>query len=251
MPFSARIVLAALLLAYSLPAHAAPRFKAVAFDYFVIFNPNSVVPEVEKAFPGKGIEFTKAWRAKQFEYGFLRSITDRHADFSKVTEDALVYTAQAMQLPLPADVRQRLLGAYLSLQPWPDAVAALQRLKASGVRIITIANFSGHMLRANAERAGIVDLFDELLSTEVNGTYKPDPRAYALGMERLGLKKNEIAFAAFGGWDAYGAKAFGYDTYWVNRFNLPQEQLGIAPDATSNDIAGLLRFVLGDTGQGD
>jgi 2-haloacid dehalogenase len=251
MPFSARIVLAALLLACSLPAQAAPRFKAVAFDYFVIFNPNSVVPEVEKAFPGKGIEFTKAWRAKQFEYGFLRSITDRHADFFKVTEDALVYTAQAMQLPLPADVRQRLLGAYLSLQPWPDAVTALQKLKASGMRIITIANFSGHMLRANAERAGIVDLFDELLSTEVNGTYKPDPRAYALGMERLGLKKNEIAFAAFGGWDAYGAKAFGYDTYWVNRFNLPQEQLGIAPDATSNDIAGLLRFVLGDTGQGD
>ena len=71
----------------------------MAFDYFVIFNPNSVVPEVEKAFPGKGIEFTKAWRAKQFEYGFLRSITGRHADFFKVTEDALVYTAQAMQLP--------------------------------------------------------------------------------------------------------------------------------------------------------
>jgi 2-haloacid dehalogenase len=72
-----------------------PRFKAVAFDYFVIFDPNSVVPEVEKAFPGKGTEFTKMWRAKQFEYGFLRSITDHHADFFKVTEDALVYTAKA------------------------------------------------------------------------------------------------------------------------------------------------------------
>ena len=78
------------------------------------------------------------------------------------------------------------------------------------MRIITIANFRGRMLRANAERAGIVDLFDELLSTEVNGTYKPDPRAYALGMQRLGLKKDEVAFAAFGGWDAYGAKSFGY-----------------------------------------
>ena len=32
---------------------AAPRFKAVAFDYFVIFDPNSVIPEVEKVFPGK------------------------------------------------------------------------------------------------------------------------------------------------------------------------------------------------------
>ncbi|HEY8248037.1 MAG TPA: hypothetical protein VIG38_12250 [Hyphomicrobium sp.] len=83
----------------------------------------------------------------------------------------------------------------------------------------------------------------------MNGTYKPDPRAYALGTERLALSKEEIAFAAFGGWDAYGAKSFGYPTYWVNRFSLPPEELGIAPDATSSDISGLLRFVLGDAGE--
>jgi 2-haloacid dehalogenase len=64
---------------------------------------------------------------------------------------------------------------------------------------MTIANFSPDVLQANAERAGIADLFDDLLSTAVNQTYKPDPRAYELGVERLGLKKEEIAFAAFGG----------------------------------------------------
>jgi hypothetical protein len=36
-----------------------PHFKAVAFDYFVILDPDSVVPEVEKAFPSKGVEFTR------------------------------------------------------------------------------------------------------------------------------------------------------------------------------------------------
>ena len=179
---SAQWVLTVLLVTFAIQAQAAPRFKAVAFDYFVIFNPNSVVPEVEKAFPGKSAEFTRAWRAKQFEYGFLRSITGRHADFFEVTEDALGYTAAAMNLPLPPEVRERLLGAYLSLEPWPDSIAALRKLKAAGVRIITISNLSGRMLRANAEGAGIADLFDELLSTEVNATYKPDPRAYALGM---------------------------------------------------------------------
>src|SRR4051812_3394759 len=167
---------------------SAPRFKAVAFDYFVIFDANSVLPAVEAAYPGKGAEFARAWRAKQFEYGFLRSITNRHADFFKVTEDALVYTAASMKLDLPPETRGRLLNAYLTLKPWPDAAEALRTLRASGVRIITIANFSREMLRANAENAGIAGLFDELLSTEVNGTYKPDPRAYALGMERLGLK---------------------------------------------------------------
>jgi 2-haloacid dehalogenase len=227
-------------------AGAAPRFKAVAFDYFVLFNANSVVPVVEKEYPGKGVEFTTAWRARQFDYGFLRSITGHQDDFFKVTEDALVYTAEAMHLDLPPDRKQRLLTAYLTLTPWPDTVAGLKKLKAAGVRIITIANFSPRMLRENADRAGIADLFDELLSTEANHSYKPEPRAYALGMEHLKLKKEEIVFAAFGGWDAYGAKSFGYPTYWVNRFNLPMEKLGIVPDATSNDMAGLLRFVLGE-----
>lgn len=99
------VVASAVSLAFagSAPSRAEPRFKAVAFDYFVLFDPNSVVPEVERAFPGKGTEFTKMWRAKQFEYGFLRSITDRHADFFEVTEDALVYTAQAMHLDLRPD----------------------------------------------------------------------------------------------------------------------------------------------------
>src|SRR3954465_11627365 len=88
---------AAVLLPLTGPALAQglrpPRFKAVAFDYFVIFNANSVVPAVEKAFPGKGAEFPRGWGGKEFEYGFLRSITGRHDDFFKVTEDALVYTA--------------------------------------------------------------------------------------------------------------------------------------------------------------
>jgi 2-haloacid dehalogenase len=55
-------------------AQPAPRFKAVAFDYFVIFDANSIVPEVEKAFPGKSVELVRIWRAKQFEYCYLRTI---------------------------------------------------------------------------------------------------------------------------------------------------------------------------------
>jgi 2-haloacid dehalogenase len=220
-----------------------PRFKAVAFDYFVIFDPNSVIQEVEKVFPGKGMEFTKMWRTKQFEYGFLRSITNRHEDFFKVTESALDYTIEAMKLKPTPEEHARLLNAYLNLKPWPDAVEGLKKLKASGLKIITIANFSKKMLKSNADNSRITELFDELLSTEINGTYKPDGRAYELGLKRLKLKKSEVVFAAFGGWDAYGAKAFGYPTFWVNRFGLPEEKLGITADGTSSGFAGLLDYV--------
>ena len=225
---------------------AQPRFKAIAFDYFVLFNPDSVVPEVERAFPGKGRELTNLWRTRQFEYSWLRSITDRYVDFFVVTGDALVYAAGAMDLTLTPDEKQRLQAAYLHLAPWADAIDALRTLKASGIRIITIANLSPSMLRANAERAGVLGFFDALVSTDANHTYKPDPRAYALGIDRLNLAKEDILFVAFGGWDAAGAKAFGYPTFWVNRFNQPLEELGIRPDGASANLDGLINFALSE-----
>jgi len=64
-----------------------PRFKAVAFDYFVIFDPNSVVPEIDAAFPGRGKEFANLWRTRQFEYAWLRSMTNRYVDYSCPNRD--------------------------------------------------------------------------------------------------------------------------------------------------------------------
>lgn len=222
----------------------APRFKAIAFDSFVLFNPDSVVPEVDRVFPGKGREFTNLWRTRQFEYSWLRSITGRYVDFFAITDDALVYTAGAMKLELTPDNRRLLLDTYLHLTPWPDTVDALGKLKKSGMRMITISNFSPMMLRSNVENAGLTGFFDLLVSTDANHTYKPDPSAYQLGMDRLHLAKEDILFVAFGGWDAAGAKAFGYPAFWVNRFNQPFEELSIRPDQTSTSLDGLLDFAL-------
>ena len=228
----------------SMPAMGKLRYTAVAFDYFVLFNPDSVLPVVEQVVPGKSREFTNLWRTRQFEYSWLRSITDRYVDFAAITNDALVYAANGLHVRLtPAD-RRRLQDAFLRLTPWPDTANALRRLRESGVRVITIANFSPLMLRANADHAGLTPLFDALVSTDANHTYKPDPRAYQLGVDRLKSAKLDIVFAAFGGWDAAGAKAFGYPTVWVNRFNQPREELGLTPDRTVSDLNGLLDFVL-------
>jgi 2-haloacid dehalogenase len=228
----------------SLERVAQKPYGAVAFDYVVLFNPDSVIAAVDRIAPGKGRELTNVWRTRQFEYSWLRSITGRYIDFLAITEDALVYAANATHVELTAGQRSQLLQSYLQLTPWPDTADALHRLRDAHVRVITIANFSPMMLRANAGRAGLTPLFDALVSTDANHTYKPDARAYQLGVDHLGLDKRAIVFAAFGGWDAAGAKAFGYPTVWVNRFNQPLEQLGIQPDRIVADLNGLLDFVL-------
>src|SRR5262245_45436519 len=116
-------------------AHNAPRtrFAAVAFDYFVLFNADSIVSAVDRVFPGKGRAFTDVWRTRQFEYAWLRSMAGRYVDFSSVTEDALVYAANAAHVELTASKKRELIDAYLHLTPWPDTADALRRLREARV----------------------------------------------------------------------------------------------------------------------
>ena len=99
------------------------------------------------------------------------------------------------------------------------------------------------MLEANMKSAGLVGTFEQVLSTDQVKTYKPDPRAYQLGMDSLKLRREEILFVAFAGWDAAGAKLFGYPTFWLNRQKLPPEQLDATPDGAGESFGQLLQFL--------
>ena len=102
------------------------RYAAVAFDYLVLFDPDSVVSAADGVAPGRGREFTNVWRTRQFEYSWLRSISGRYVDFSAITHDALRYAANAMHIELTAAQRNHLVDAYSRLTPWPDTADALR-----------------------------------------------------------------------------------------------------------------------------
>ena len=222
---------------------AQPGIKAVVFDAFPVFDPRSVFALAEDLFPGKGFELGNAWRTRQFEYTWLRVVSQRYADFWQVTADALVFSAKSLRLELSEEKRARLMQAYLELKPWPDALAALKSMKDAGLRLAFLSNFTPRMLQAAVAGAGIDGLFEALLSTDAIRTYKPDPRAYQLAIDALKLRREEILFVAFGGWDAAGAKSFGYPTFWVNRQNLPVEELDAPPDAIGTTLGDLVSFL--------
>lgn len=67
------------------------KLKAVAFDGFPIIDPRPVFARAEEIFPGKGAELSNAWRIRQFEYTWLRTLGDHYADFWQVTEQSLVF----------------------------------------------------------------------------------------------------------------------------------------------------------------
>lgn len=225
-------------------AHAAAsaRFKALAFDAFPIFDPRPVFALAETLFPGKGAELSSAWRTRQFEYQWLRALSGRYADFRVATDDALVFAAEQLQLDLTAEKRARLVQAYSELKAWPDVAAALDELKQAGFTLALLSNVTQAMLEANLASAGLAGRFDAVLSTDRRRTYKPDPKAYQIGVDELKLRREEILFVAYAGWDAAGAKSFGYPTFWLNRMKQPAERLGVTADATGAGFDDLVAF---------
>ena len=140
-------------------------------------------------------------------------------------------------------MRAQLMQAYSNLTAWPDVASALRTLRDAGVRLAFLSNMTSAMLEAGIRNAGLDGMFEHVLSTDRIGTYKPDPRAYRIGVDAFRLPRDEIVFAAFAGWDVAGAKWFGYPTVWVNRAGSPAEGLGVVPDAAGRDLSTLVRFV--------
>lgn len=232
------------LTAHSRRTSAATRsIRALALDGFTTFDPRPLRALAERLFPGRGGELASAWRTRQFEYSWLRVAMHRYTDFWTVTEEALIYAAQASRLELSAVQRSALMDAVLRLPAYPDARPALAALRDAGLRVAFLTNLSPRMLDALIDHAGLRSLVDLGLSTDAVRSYKPDPRTYQLGVDALGLDREEIAFVASSGWDAAGARAFGYPTLWVNRVGQPPEQLGVSADAVGESLNDLTSFV--------
>jgi 2-haloacid dehalogenase len=203
--------------------------EAVVFDaYGTLFDLESVNAACEAVFPGRGIQLGRAWRAKQLEYTWLRSLMGSYADFWSITESALLSACSTLGLPANPSL-QELMGAYLRLGVFPDVLDALGSL--SGHRLAVLSNGSPAMLAAAIRNAGLDGLFDCVISVDEAGAYKPSPAVYGLAPRRLGVPPSAIAFVSSNYWDAAGAARVGFRTFWVNRAQSAEDDLGAHPDA--------------------
>ena len=217
--------------------------RAVAFDGFAIFDATAIVPTADMLVPGRWREMLTAWRTRHFEYQWLRTLGGQYADFQRTADDALASSAKAIGLELTAATRERLVSAQADLRPWSDSQAAVRELRASGLRLALLSNMTERMLTDGLRRAGLADSFEHVLSTDRVRAAKPAREAYAMGESAFGLRREEIAFVAFAGWDVAGATWFGYPTAWMNRGNAAPEQLGTTPRITASELSPIVHWL--------
>lgn len=217
--------------------------RAVLFDGFALFDPRPVSYLTEEIFPGKGKEITDLWRNRQLEYCWLRQAAQQYKNFTEITRDSLLFAANKAGVVLRDADHDILIDAYMKMDLWPDALPVLQFLKTKGYSTGILSNMTKAMLDANISRNGLTGFIDHILSTDQIKSYKPSPQSYQLGPDMLQLKTPEILFIASAGWDAAGARWYGYPALWVNRLNAPMEELNVNISARDNHLEALMHLL--------
>lgn len=211
---------------------------ACVFDaYGTLFDVHSAVRRYSNQI--KESEAVSAlWRAKQLEYTWLRSLMGRYVDFWQVTADALDFALETYGIS-DTVIRQDLLQAYMTLSCYSEVPDVLDRLKRKGIRCAILSNGSPQMLSSAVKNSGLSEFFDAVISVDMIGQYKPDPKVYRLAVDELKVEKSKIAFQSSNAWDAAGANAYGFNVVWVNRFKQKPERLNTSVDIELTDLEKL------------
>jgi 2-haloacid dehalogenase len=211
--------------------------RACVFDaYGTLFDVGSAAAAgAGTALGDRTAALSALWREKQLQYTWLRAVQGRHADFWRVTGDALDFALETLAIGDPR-LRDRLMNLYLELAAYAEVPEVLARLRAAGFGIAILSNGSPGMLRAAVEAAGIGTLVDRVLSVEEVGVYKPHPGVYQLAVDRLALAPASICFISANAWDAQAASAFGLRVVWCNRQRQRPERL---PGRPEHEVASL------------
>ena len=197
--------------------------KALTFDVFgtVVDWRGSIAREGAALGQRLGIErdwnaFALAWRAKyQPAMERVRSGQTGFVRLDVLHRMNLDETLKEFDIGgLSEEETDSLNRAWHRLDPWPDSVEGLTRMKTNFI-LATLSNGNVALMVNMARRAGLP--WDAILGAEVAGHYKPQPEAYLITADMLGLKPEECLMVAAHNGDLVAAGKTGFRCAFVSR----------------------------------
>lgn len=221
--------------------------KALIFDqYGTIVDMQKGLTEIatpflkKKAWTGNPHQFVTWWRRTHFENSMIDALCDRgHTPYREIGHRAVSHVMDRCGFSYTQDEVRWLVGEIEKLKPFPDVVAALERLRGAGYKLIILSNGDRDMLQAAGPYIGFS--FDRVISVQEAGYFKPHWKTYAKAAELADLDRSSCLFVANHAFDCIGAKSFGMRTAFIDRRKRPFGETPHQPDLIVADFAELAR----------
>ena len=166
-------------------------------------------------------------------YSLVTSASGQYKPFGHIGAAALQMVASNNGIKISEDsARELVIESIQNLPAHPEVKDALTRLKENGYKLVAFTNSSNEGLKNQFKNAGLTEYFDETLSVENSGKFKPFTNTYIWGANKMNVKPEECMLIAAHGWDVAGALWAGWRAAFVSR---PGQQLfPLAPQTEIN-----------------
>jgi 2-haloacid dehalogenase len=223
--------------------------RALTFDVLgtVLDLGGSLTPHIDRFLKASGSSleaqrFWEQWRYRQRIEQYQDSLVMLgHSGYLETARRALVYTLRLNGFSGSSDETTQIMQGWQELNPFPDVVPTLPLL-ASCYRLVALSNgnadYLSHLVRNRVKFA-----FNDVISVDSFGAFKPHPAVYRGAARSLGLALGEIMMVSSHAFDAMGARACGYRSAYVNRYALPYDDTPYLPDVTVQDFAELVSAI--------
>jgi 2-haloacid dehalogenase len=220
------------------------RPKVVAFDIIgTVFDLEPLRPRLEGlGLPETALELLYATSLRD---AMALACADRFVPFKGVMKGALWQILAEKGLSATDEEMDEALSLMRSLPPHPDAREAFGLLHQAGVRVFALSNGANSATRSLLEKAGMVDLVEEILSVDDVKLSKPRPEVYLHAVETARVRPGEMMLVAAHPWDINGAKTAGLMGGYVCRGVPFPGDVMTAPDIEGDSLAEIARAVTG------
>ena len=190
----------------------------LAFDvYGTLIDTNGVLTLLENFVGKKAKAFSSTWRDKQLEYSFRRGHMQNYVSFAVCTQQALDFTCLFYKEDLSKEQRAELMAIYAILPAFEEVKVALEKFKEKGFRLFAFSNGKKEAVEKLLNNAGIIDLFDGVVSVDDIKTFKPSPGAYAHFLRSANAKSGESWLISSNPFDVTGSISAGMRSAWIKR----------------------------------
>ncbi|MBN3581904.1 haloacid dehalogenase type II [Algoriphagus aestuarii] len=182
-------------------------------------------------------ELLPLWFTTMLQYSLVTTVGRQYHDFGIIGAAALQMVAANNGITLnEEDAKQAILEPIRSLPAHPEVKEALGKLKEAGYKLVSFTNSSNKGVETQFTNAGLLDFFDERLTVEDIGKFKPHTDMYDWGARKMGIKPNECLLVAAHGWDIAGALWAGWRGAFVSRPGAQLYPLAPKPEINEKDL---------------